>query len=189
MTIFLTAFAIVTGLVTLLAGALAFNDAYVSRRIERAEADTVPLKIRKSLSYSQFVAGMAKAHAILDEVRFVQDVVVGVHYMGASFGAILAKQLYIPLKIAEIVYATGASTQADRVAFAFDVSDLKGKNVLIVDNSIRTGRTLKMVYDQIAPHALHTKTLVVYKSTAGAVSSITPDIVLFHSDTPIKFLR
>lgn len=186
---FLTGLAIVTGFVTLVAGGVTLYDAYVSRRIERAEAETIPVKIRRSLSYGQLVAGISKACKILDEVRFVPDLIVGVHYMGLSFGALLAKQLYIPVKIAEIVYASGASQATDRAVFDFNLTELSGRNVLIVDNSIRTGRTLKMVFDEVAKHALRTKTLVVYKSTAGAVSAITPDFVLFHSDAPLRFLR
>lgn len=62
--------------------------------------------------------------------------------------------------------ATDAKRESDRVSFDFDHAFLSGKNVLIVDNSMQTGRTLRMLYDEVSKNALHTRTLVLYRRLA-----------------------
>ena len=184
------AFTIIAGVIAIITGALVLWDFWVTRTIRQAERETIPIRIRKPLSYSQFLIAMEKMYRILDESRFVPDLVVGVHYQGLSFAALLAKLLYRPIRIAEVVYATDAKREGDRVIFDFDPgSFLRGKNVLIVDNSMQTGRTLRMVYDEVARYALNARTLVIYKKAGAARSEITPDFVLFYSVEPLRFLR
>lgn len=185
-----TIVAIISTIIAIGTGVLVIWDFLVTRTIKRAQRDTIPIRISRPLSYAQFLQGMDKASIVLNECRFIPDVVIGVHYQGVSFAAILARLIYKPLRMAEIHYASGTRGGSDSVVFDFeDATFLPGKNVLIIDNSMQTGRTLRMVYDAVNKYALHTRTLLIYKKSGTATSEITPDFVLFYSVEPIRFLK
>jgi hypoxanthine phosphoribosyltransferase len=185
------AISIIAAVVTIVVGIISCYDYYLSAKINRAEKETIPIRIRKSLTYSQFHKGLEKIHRILDEMRFVPDVVIGIHYQGLSFAALLAKLFYVPIKNAEIIYEERENQRdIDKVIFDFDPNTyLMDKNVLIVDNSIQTGRTLKMVRDEVVKYTPRIKTLVLYKKTELAQSVIQPDLILFSSDQPRRLLK
>jgi|ERR1051325_9232247 hypoxanthine phosphoribosyltransferase len=185
------AISVIAAIVTIVVGIISCYDYYLSIEINRAEKETIPIRIRKPLTYSQFYKGLEKIHRILDEMRFVPDVIIGIHYQGLSFAAILAKLFYVPIKNAEIIYEERENQRdIDKVVFDFDpVPYLTDKKVLIVDNSIQTGRTLKMVRDEVNRYTPRIKTLVLYKKTELAQSVIQPDLILFFSDQPRRMLK
>ena len=147
--------------------------------------------MRKSLTYAQFYNSLHKFKLILDEERFVPDIVLGVHYQGLSFAALLARLLYRPVKGVEVFYNTAeAPHKCERVLLDFDAERLlRDKKILIVDNSLKTGKTLKMIFDAVTPYSQHVKTLVIYKKNHHFDNHFKPDWILFYSPRPRKFLK
>ena len=75
-----TAITIIGGVITLIVGGFTAYEKMKSAQIKRAKQSSIPIKIRKSVSYSQFYESMKKAEEILDEARFVPTVILGIHY-------------------------------------------------------------------------------------------------------------
>lgn len=115
-----------------------------------------------------------------DEQKWQPDVIMGVHYGGMGFAADLARIHYTDLVRAIIEYKEGedGTHVCKSVRLDCDTLRIHGRRVLIVDNSIHSGRTLRLVRDEVAKSASETKTLVVFQPPRAGDEK-PPDYVLF----------
>lgn len=182
----------ITTLFSLFVSVFVVCEIVMTSKIKKAKKESLPLKLRRAISYSQFHSALKTAQIVLDEIRFVPDIVLGIHYQGLAYAAQLAKIMYKPVKHAEIYYIQDGSHKHifDSLSYDFDPNIvLKNKRVLILDNTMETGATLMAVRKEVAKFTSQIITLVVYDKNAGDKSLIKPDIVLFSSDTPKQFLK
>jgi len=184
-------FTLVTGGVTLLAGIAALHDYIASFAIHKMHKDGIPIRIRRSIRYGQFEKAMQRMATILDETRFKPDLILGVHYQGTAFAAVLGKMLYVPIMPVIVKYEDNAGThRCERVRFPFNPNQyLRGKKVLILDNSMRSGKTMQMTREEVQKYTGAIKTMVVIQKYGSADPFIQPDYVLFRASKPIRFLR
>jgi len=182
---------IVGAVLSILLGGWAIYDIYLSLKIKGRIYKTLPIKLRKSLRYSQFDIALDRVCRVLDEVRFLPDIIVGIHYKGLSVAALIGKKLYRPVACAKINYSSdGDSHIIKSLSLDFDATEkLKGKKVLIVDNSMITGATLRAVREEINKYTNEILTLVIYDKDRDNPPLITPDITLFASSRPKRLLR
>ena len=175
-------------LIGVVASYIEIRNHVASRRIRQAPASKLPLVVSKSLSYDEFENAIRLAVKVLDDLRFQPDFVVGIHYTGLSYAALLAKDLYVPVLHVEVEYTdTGGHHMVDDVRFCFDEARVKGKRVLVVDNRMATGNTMKFVCDRLRRATATVKTMVFYRHSYEN-SVIVPDIVLFTSRRPLARL-
>lgn len=178
-------------LVTLLTGVVVLYDWRTSSQIEQASKDSLPILIRRSITYSQLYAAMRQFGQVLDEDRFVPDLILGIHYQGTAFAMLLGKIKYIPVRHVEVTYVGEKDAHlCQNVTFAFNADKLRGKRVLIVDNSERTGRTLRMVAEAVSRHAAREiRSVIVHRVVNKATDASKADYVLFYSRRRFRFLR
>jgi hypoxanthine phosphoribosyltransferase len=162
----------------------------LEKQIEALSKDAIPISIKRSVSYSQLYKGLERINGILDETRFKPEVIVCVHYMGTAFGAILGHIMFKPIYTAVVQYGANRDrVKCERVSLPFQADRiLRGKKVLIVDNSIHTGRTLKMVREEVEKHTSEVRTFVIHERASAVDAEITPDYVLFRSEKLVRFL-
>jgi len=137
----------------------------LERQIEAVDKETIPINIKRSVSYSQLYKGLERINGILDETRFKPEVIVCVHYMGTAFGAILGHIMFKPIYTAVVKYGADRDrVKCERVSLPFQAERiLKGKKVLVGDNSIHTGRTLKMICEEVEKHTSEVRTFVIHQ--------------------------
>ncbi len=178
-------------LVGLYAAALQISDHQMSKKVRAAKFASLPVPIRKGITYRQLLHSVKTAKDVLDEIRFFPDAIIGIHYNGLSFGSLIAKELYAPIHHALIHYVTDTGRHiCDSVLFSIDPTELQGKSVLLVDNSIDTGATLEMVRSLLEKNGVAVKTLIFYQKENNLYSPRRPDIVLFASKKPLEcFVR
>lgn len=188
-TVLLGIFSVITGAVSLWGAGIQVMDRRLSQKI--AKATRYPIKIRRSISskdYDDALAGLQRH--ILNVAAFNFDVVIGVNYRGMGPASELAATVRKPLKRMEVSVATVRGVpQCESVRPEFDLESISGKSVLIVDNSIRSGRTLREVVRVLHPYAQAIQTVVVYRPSDDAGSRFTPDFVLFASEKPLASLK
>jgi hypoxanthine phosphoribosyltransferase len=177
--------------VTLLTGFVALHNWHTSSQIEKATKESLPIRITRSISYSQLSAAMKQLGQVLDEDRFVPDLIVGIHYQGTAFAMILGKIKYIPVRHVEVEYIGEKDAHVcQNVTFPFNLDKLKGKRVLIIDNSERSGRTLRLVAEAVTKHAAkETRSVIVYRVVNKDNDPSKADYVLFYSRRRIRLLR
>jgi len=179
-------------LITLVVGGIKIYDVAKSSQIKKAKKSNLPVRIRKSINYSQLYDSLETAHDVLDEMRFRPDLILGIHYQGLSYAAILAKIMFKPIRRAIIHYHQEGSDKhvLDNVKFNFNPEEVfKNKRVLIVDNSIESGSTLHHVKKEVKKHTNSIKTLVVYDKDFNRETKVKPDITLFESIKEKQFLK
>jgi hypothetical protein len=96
----------VTSAIGLYASYIEISNHRVSERLDRAAFESLPVQIRKSITYSQLLRGIKLAQVVCDEIRFPPEVIIGIHYNGLSFAALLAKEMYKPIHHASVHYDT-----------------------------------------------------------------------------------
>lgn len=140
-----------------------------------------PMRLWGPISHRQYERCIDEFMKYLTDVeKFTPDVVVGVHYGGMGFAADIARSRHKDLCRARIHYIDeDGRHKCDDVALEFDESRINGKNVLVVDNSIISGMTLRMVRDEIAKHAMVVRTLVVFRRPRREMIEAPPDFVMF----------
>ena len=178
---------VIAGLVTLWAGYIAIADWRVSRRLERIKH--FPVKIRRSVSFSNYTKTLRQLAKHIDTRRQTPQIVVGVHYGGLASAADLAKEWFVPVMHVETRFAQiEGVTVCQQVLPKFPLSELNGKDILIVDNSINSGGTLRMTVDTLRPHAQSVNTCVIYKKQRNAGAYHTPNYIAFSSEGPLDSL-
>ena len=181
----------ITSLIGMYASALQINDHQMSRRVLKAKFESLPIEIRKGVTYRQLLNSVKTAHEVLDEIRFSPDVVMGIHYNGLAFASLIAKQLYCPIHHASIHYGTETGRHIpDTALLSIELDELAGKRVLLVDNSMQTGTTLEFVRAMLEEGGAMVKTFVFYQKGTDMNAPRKPDLVLFHSKKPLEcFVR
>lgn len=183
-----TAISGVLAVVGAVASAIEIRNFVAARRIRRVPSSKLPLRVSKALRYSEFEDAIRLTVKVLDDLRFQPDCVVGIHYTGLSYAALLAKELYVPIRHVEVNYSdTGGHHMVDEVTLRFDAGELSGKRVLVVDNRMATGNTMKVIRDKLRDAGATVKTMVFYRHSYEN-SVIVPDIVLFTSTKPLERL-
>lgn len=115
--------------------------------------------------------------------------VVGVLKGSFVFMADLLREIDLPLMLDFIkVHSYNKTRSVGEVSFDLDLSyDLKGKDVLVVEDILDTGRTLKNVCDHFSKrHANSIKTAVLLDKPSRRVVDITADYRCF--EIPDKFV-
>lgn len=181
----------ITSLIGLYASALQINDHQMSRRVLKAKFESLPIRIRKGISYSQLLSSVKITQEVLDELRFYPDLIIGIHYNGLSFATLIAKQLYCPIHHASIHYGTETGRHIpDTALLSIELDELQGKRVLLVDNGMQTGTTLEFIRSILESNNAMVKTLIFYQKGTDLNVPRKPDIVLFHSKKPLEcFVR
>lgn len=184
---FIVVLTIVTSAVTLWGGLLQALDYRMTRLVARAVV--FPIKIRRSVSYANYLRAVDQLRQVIDARRLVPDIVVGVHYGGLGPAAEIAKVWRRPVRQVEVrVGHVGGEPVCEAVTPKFDLTELAGQVILVVDNRIRSGRTLERVVALLRPHARDVRTCVIHKPTPYAGNFHEPDFVLFESSHPLKNL-
>lgn len=177
-----------SSVVTLITGYWYVQERNLSKNVNRATLEDLPLKINRSISFSQYLLGLKIILDLLKEQRFEPDIILGIHYGGTVVAADLGKLDYIPFKTVDIHYhSQGNKPICDSVIFDFDKEILlRNKKVLIIDNSIRSGRTLQMTYNEVTKYTSNIKTLVLYDKGEESKKYINPDYTIYKSLKPLK---
>jgi|GEM_PF-2490451 len=164
-----------------------YRDHHINKKIQKASVDRIPIRINRPITYKSFKKGISFIRDLLKEQRFEPDFIIGVHYGGMAIAAELGKQMYKPILKAEVQYHMSNNVPVcDTVIFLFDPTILTDKKVLVVDNSIRSGITLKKTIDEAHKHTNKVKSLVAYKKDESSLSHITPNYILFQSKKPLE---
>ena len=177
-----------SGVVSIWAGYYTIADWMASTRI--AKADRFPIRIRRSISSRAYKEALERLKERIHSDRNVPDYVIGIHYGGIRCASEIAQLWYKPLLHVETRFEKeGDEPPVIReVYLRFDPETIRGKSVLIVDNGIKSGRTMLMVRDRIAEYADRVVTCVVYQPDIDAGIFITPDYVAFCSRKPLENL-
>jgi hypoxanthine phosphoribosyltransferase len=125
----------------------------------------------------------------LDEIGAVPDIVVGVHYGGIIPAADLSRNWYRPIRHVEVeIEISNGVPVCKSVRAVFDLSELAGKSVLVIDNSIRSGKTLRDTVNLLRPNCRQIRTCILHRPGRKSGNYLEPDYVIFYSDFPIKSL-
>jgi adenine/guanine phosphoribosyltransferase-like PRPP-binding protein len=152
----------------ILASTITILDLLVSRRVSKSAA--LPIRIRRSIRFRDYVKALDRLALELDNRRSIPDCVVGIHYGGISCAADIARRWYRPVYLMETIFELQNGVPVClQVNPKFNPEILEGKSVLLVDNSIRSGGTLKMAYEVLRPCAKSVHTLVIFRSGDGDV--------------------
>ena len=151
---------------------------YVKRRFYDPLDPAKPV-MRDAMEYKDVQLAITRLVDLLHPRR--PDVVLGVDRGGAIIGGILAKQLGIPFRH---LYLLG-----DGGGFApgYDVSELKNKVVVLVDDCSRTGRTLDQAVACVRSHQglkelITVVALFTPPARRGRESRTIPDYYAYHTD-------
>jgi hypoxanthine phosphoribosyltransferase len=188
---FVNIFGVLGTIVTIFSFLFILQELYISRKLKAISHSSIPMRVSRSISYKQYISALNRLKSVFDEMRFVPDYIVGVHYGGLSVAAQIGKLNYTPILHAKVLYknsGNGRNHIVDKIDFNFDISLIKDKNVLLVDNSVDTGNTLKQIHEELQKHAGSVTTFVLYRKRVGINSAIVPDIVLFESKSPLNEL-
>jgi adenine/guanine phosphoribosyltransferase-like PRPP-binding protein len=150
----------------LLASAITVLDLAVSRRVSKSVA--LPVRIRRSIRFRDYIRALDRFALELDAKRSIPDCIVGIHYGGISCAADIARRWYKPVFLIETRFELVNGIPVCRqVRPKFSLPTLRGKTVLLVDNGIRSGGTLKMAQDILVSVAKSVDTLVIFRSGDG----------------------
>lgn len=170
------------GLIGLIASVIEISNFLFARKLAAATNAQLPLPIRSAIRYRELLKAVELAKRVLDEIRFPPDLIVGIHYNGLSFAALLAKQLYKPIHHASVHYSTkDGQHKCDGVILSVTRREAQGKRILVVDNSMESGLTLKTVAEMLKSYGADLKTLIFYQHRTDPNQQWKPDLVLFSS--------
>lgn len=188
MSLVLTIVSLIVSLIALLAVAIEIAR---SRRI--SNADNWPIDINFSIRQSTYLKGMEQLADHFEEDRWKPEAVVGVHYGGVEHAATLARKWFIPFLFTWTRLDHDADTRKATcvgVEPRFSDREVKGKKVLVVDNQIKSGRTLRLVVEDIRGRgATDIRTVVVHRNGVADSPDHVPDYVLFRSTRRLQHLR
>jgi hypoxanthine phosphoribosyltransferase len=124
------------------------------------------------------------ASEITDDYRGKDVTVIAVLNGSLVFMADLLRRIPIHLQVDCLsVSSYRGTTSTGRVSFrTAQLADLRGRHVLILDDILDTGRTLKAIRDRIASDhgALSIKICVLLRKRIGRRSMVKPDYVGFE---------
>lgn len=187
-TIISLAVGVPSSIVTLVTGYWYIQERKLSAKVSKATLEDLPFIVSHSISFGQYKLGLKIILDLLKEQRFEPDLILGVHYGGTVVAADLGKLDYIPFKTVDIHYhSQGNKPICDSVSLDFDKETLlRNKKILIIDNSIRSGRTLQMTYNLVKTYTESVKTLVLYDKNEESKKYINPDYTIYKSTKPLK---
>ena len=166
-------------IIGLTASAITILDVLVSRRVSRSA--TFPVRIRRSIRFRDYAKALDRLAQELDAKRSIPDCIVGIHYGGIACAADIARRWYKPLFLMETVFELRNGIPVClTVRPKFSLTTLKGKTVLLVDNGVRSGGTLKTAREALLPYAKSVDTLVICRSGKNDIV-IAADYILFRS--------
>lgn len=184
---FLVVFSVVTGFITVWGGVVQALDYRMSRTV--ASTESFPIRIRRSISYSQYLRAIDQFRRVVGERHLVPDLVVGIQYSAMGPAAEIAKIWRLPvLRVEVTLREVGGSLTCEAVKPEFPLRDLAGKNVLVVDNNIRSGRTMREIVGLLSPHAKELRTCVLHRAQPRSGNFHEPDFVIFESKRRLKYL-
>lgn len=184
---FLIIFSIATGCVTLWSGGVQALDYRMARTVARAES--FPIKIRRPVTYASYLHAVDQFRQAVNRKQLVPDVVIGIQYSAMGPAAEIAKIWRLEVwRVETRLREIEGSLVCEGVAPKFDLNLLIGKRVMVVDNSIRSGRTLHEVVGLLRPHAAEVTTCVLHRPSPEAGSFQEPDFVIFESKHSLKHL-
>jgi orotate phosphoribosyltransferase len=91
------------------------------------------------------------------------DVIIGIRFGGIELPYLVKHFIYPRAKVQLVKISNYSSDNGDR-ELDLNMSELKGKNVLIVDDGITTGRTVQTVIDTLKDHSVNIFFASVYYS-------------------------
>lgn len=149
-----------------------------------------PLKLTRPLNYSEYRKLLSLFSSHLEKTKHVTiDAYVGVNVSGIGVAAELSNSgHYHPLLHMGVkVQTVNGAPHAYGVVPYFELSEFENKTVLVVDNSIRTGHTLKLVVDALTGANINVVTFVAYASRLSDGQQIEPDYLLMRATTRKPF--
>ena len=168
-------FAAAIGAVSSLALILDFIQSW---RMQRTQNFPRTVRAKVNLKTYEKVVRMFVDH--LDENRSSFDIVVGIHYGGIGVAADLAAIRHRPFRLMETRFRTEASViTCEEVIPRYRKKEVCGKAVLLVDNRIRSGRTLSMSKNRLLEEgASSVCTVVLFRPKSSTANA---DYVIFQA--------
>lgn len=119
-----------------------------SRRMQASFSFPHTVRLRVNLrTYEKVIDRFVK---YLDTSRRAFDIVIGIHYGGIGVASDLAAIHHRPFRLMETHFRTEKDAiTCEKVIPHYRKSEVRGKKVLLVDNRIRSGRTLRMARDEL----------------------------------------
>ena len=163
-------FGVVAAFVGLTAGIVTINEFRISRRLRRIT--TFPIKISRAVSFSQYRNALKNCADQISASSHLPQVVVGVQYGGMPAASDVAKFCHADLRRVRTILSGEDPPICESVELEFDPKVLTDKHVLVVDNCIHTGTTLRKVVEAIPSHAASVHSLVAHKNDSGHVANV-----------------
>jgi hypothetical protein len=184
----LVAFTIVTGTFTIAALFLQLTDWLHGRGVIRTRR--IPIQIRRSLSHTSYLHGIDLLNDALEADHFHPKARLAVNYGGLSPAAELARRRHIPVVFIEVELGReeGGFVARD-ILLPPELNTSADWAVLILDNGIRSGRTLQKVIAAVVPSVHSVKSCVIYKGDPADGNYCEPDYLVFTSERPFTLLK
>lgn len=152
--------------------------------IQNGASSTIsfPINLRRKVRYSEYKKILRLFSDYLEKKEALHVAAyVGVNVSGMWAAAELSNSgAYHPLLHVEIELDRRQVPIAKSAIAHFDLERYRGQQVLVVDNSIRTGETLKKVVDLLESHGISTATCVIYRKRNADGSMSEPDYVVMQ---------
>jgi len=159
-----------------------------ARRLKRRGARGAcpyPLRLYRRLKYSDYrrvLYGFSRYYAEVDHFR--PAAIIGIHVGGIAVAAELARSAgqYCPIHMIELKRNNPDEPPAQNQVFPkFDPETFRDQQVLVVDNSIRSGKTLQTVTELLKEHGVIFRTCIAYRESELDGEWMEPDYVIMES--------
>lgn len=128
------------------------------------------ISVRRRVSWRSIKKGLEKLEPYVR--KFKPDVIIGISGGGIVVGALIAVNWrFFPFYALDITSAQDEKGGRKIIIGENTIGDLTGKKVLLVDNELYTGQTMKeaMKFLDMHKHPEEIKTLVIFKLSAPTV--------------------
>lgn len=178
----LAGFSILTGLVTLAAFYFVVSDELNTRRVKSSNFDK-PVRIWRSIRYRAYLASLKIVAERIGANGFSPQYIVAIQYGAFVPAAELAKHFRVPVLHVEVtLMSSGDVPVCTGVELRFDKELVAHSQIIVVDNTITTGKTLKMTLDEIGKvDGVDLVSCVVHRPSLNTPNYGSPDHLLFVS--------
>ncbi|WP_206489885.1 phosphoribosyltransferase [Rhodococcus sp. KRD162] len=119
----------------------------------------------------------------MKSAEFSPSYIVAIQYGAFVPSAEFAKKFRVPVLHVEVdLDTTDVVPVCERVKLKFDIELIANRQILVVDNTITTGKTLRMTLDEIGKvDGVKLISCVVYRPSLNSPNYGSPDHLLFQS--------
>lgn len=143
------------------------------------------------ISVEDYVVDLKRLVNSLSWIKDEIDVVIGISRGGLIPATVIACKFSKPLVTIESSYYTGRKRLREvKLTFPLNMEKVKGRNILVVDELIDTGQTIKRVEEELVsfrPKTTYWRTMYSKKETKNSIVNLnTDDWVSFFYDPDFK---